>query len=283
MTDEEFERSIRALREEGNRPAPQARLTRERILADIRPKARRRRAIWLIPVAALLAGSTVLAATGRLPEAFHAAARALGLEGRKEEPKESTAQKSARTKPSSPPESPLASSESVVRAAPAPAEPEAPPPTAQAEASGTAVRSDAGTAKRAAKRAVAGGSAVATSSAVAAAAGPPAHDEPAPSSAPPAAGASSEGVDDQGTLALYRRARKLQLDQKPAEALAAWDAYLAAEPRGPLSVDARYGRALCLLRLGRKQEARAALEPFASGKYGTYRQSEARALLDAMP
>jgi hypothetical protein len=279
MTDEEFERSIRALREEGDRPAPQARLTRERILADLRPKSRRRRAIWLIPIAAILAGSTVLAATGRLPEALHAAARALGLEARPQEPKESTAQSSSRTTSSRPSQSPLASSESVVPAAPA--ESPAPPPTAQAETSGTAVRSDAGTAKRAAKRAVAG--AASSGTAVAAAAGPPAHDEPATSSPPPAAGASSEGVDDQGTLALYRRARRLQLDQKPAEALAAWDTYLAAEPRGPLSVDARYGRALCLLRLGRKQEARVALEPFAAGKFGTYRQSEARALLDAMP
>jgi tetratricopeptide (TPR) repeat protein len=283
MTEEEFERSIRALRDEGDQPAPQARLTRERILADLRPKAGKRRAIWLIPIAALLAGSTVLAATGRLPEAFHAAARALGLEARKEEPKEGTAQKSAPTKPSQPPESPPASSESVVTAAPATAESEPPPPTAQTETSSTALRSDAGTAKRAAKRRAAVAGTAPSGTAALATEVPPAHDESTASSPPPSASAPGEAIDDQGTLALYRRARKLQLDQKPAEALAAWDAYLTAEPRGPLSVDARYGRALCLVRLGRKQEARTALEPFASGKYGTYRQSEARALLDAMP
>jgi hypothetical protein len=265
MNDDDLERSIRALREEGDQPAPQARLTRERILADLRPKTRRRRAIWMIPLAALLAGSTVLAATGRLPEAFHAAARALGLEA--------VAQ------------SPTPSSEAVVP--PAPTAPE-PATTAfasnQDEPSSAVVRADAGAAKRAARRTAPAASSASGASAASAVQPGPVQTEATTSAGVPPAGTASAVADDQGTLALYRRARQLHfIEQKPGAALAAWDAYLAAEPRGPLSVDARYARALCLVRLGRKQEARTALEPFAAGKFGTYRQSEARALLDAMP
>jgi hypothetical protein len=35
-----------------------------------------------------------------------------------------------------------------------------------------------------------------------------------------------------------------------------------------------------LVRLGRNQEAKSALEPFANGAYGAYRRSEASALLE---
>jgi len=118
-------------------------------------------------------------------------------------------------------------------------------------------------------------------------------DGGAPRSSPPASegsiatsgapGASPAPPEDEGTLALYRKARKLHfVDQNPGAALAAWDEYLAAEPKGPLAVDARYDRALCLVRLGRKTEARAALQPFAQGTYGSYRQDEAKRLLEAL-
>jgi hypothetical protein len=49
-----------------------------------------------------------------------------------------------------------------------------------------------------------------------------------------------------------------------------------------LSPEARYNRAIALARLGRNAEAAAALEPFARGDYGAYRQSEANALLNAL-
>jgi hypothetical protein len=109
-------------------------------------------------------------------------------------------------------------------------------------------------------------------------------ESPAPAApavtTPPAPAPEAEDA----ALALYRNARKLHfVDQNPSAALAAWDKYLAADPHGPLSVDARYDRALCLVRLGRQKEARVALEPFAAGKFGSYRQTEAKALLDAMP
>jgi hypothetical protein len=65
-------------------------------------------------------------------------------------------------------------------------------------------------------------------------------------------------------------------------ALRAWDAYLATYPAGRYGLEARYNRALALVRLGRTDEARAALTPFADGRAQGYRQAEARSLLDAI-
>ncbi|HEX4418738.1 MAG TPA: hypothetical protein VH165_12595 [Kofleriaceae bacterium] len=82
--------------------------------------------------------------------------------------------------------------------------------------------------------------------------------------------------------ALYRRAHELHFHGgDPVAALAAWDAYLAAEPAGRFSADARYDRAIALVRLGRYAEARAALIPFAEGKVepAGYRQTEAEQLV----
>jgi hypothetical protein len=83
---------------------------------------------------------------------------------------------------------------------------------------------------------------------------------------------------------LYRRAHDLHFHGgDPAVALAAWDAYLAAEPAGRFSVEARYNRALLLIRLGRFAEARAALAPFARGAIaGGYRQTEAEQLIERL-
>jgi TolA-binding protein len=82
-------------------------------------------------------------------------------------------------------------------------------------------------------------------------------------------------------LALYRVAHSAHfVDRDPARALAAWDEYLSAAPNGQFAPEARYNRALSLVRLGRSQEARSALEPFANGAYGGYRKAEASALLE---
>jgi hypothetical protein len=64
-----------------------------------------------------------------------------------------------------------------------------------------------------------------------------------------------------------------------SSALQAWDAYLAAFPHGRFELEARYNRAATLLRLGRDDEARTALIPFAKGRY---RAREARLLLQAL-
>jgi tetratricopeptide (TPR) repeat protein len=66
-------------------------------------------------------------------------------------------------------------------------------------------------------------------------------------------------------------------------ALGAWDLYLALVGQAPLAVEARYNRALCLVRLGDYPRARAALLPIAQGAAGAYRLREARALLARLP
>ncbi|HEY6080758.1 MAG TPA: hypothetical protein VIW29_18210, partial [Polyangiaceae bacterium] len=103
--------------------------------------------------------------------------------------------------------------------------------------------------------------------------------EPAPLAA--AKPSSSAAFSDQDGD-LYRLAHEAHFGSHDyARALVGWDAYLRAAPRGRLAVEARYNRALCLLRLGRDEEAKRALQPFASGVFG-YRQSEARQLLDEL-
>ncbi len=114
---------------------------------------------------------------------------------------------------------------------------------------------------------------------------------PAPISAPPppalapapqrSAAPRPEASDP--TLNLYRAAHTSHfVDHDPARALAGWDAYLAAAPNGPFAPEARYNRALSLVRLGRNGEARSALEPFANGAYGSYRKAEASLLLERL-
>jgi hypothetical protein len=81
----------------------------------------------------------------------------------------------------------------------------------------------------------------------------------------------------------YGRAHRLHfVDGAPARALAAWNEYLAAYPRGTFAPEARYNRALCLVRLSRHAEATRALHRFADAPPGSYRRQEAVALLEWM-
>ncbi len=80
---------------------------------------------------------------------------------------------------------------------------------------------------------------------------------------------------------LYDEAHRLHfVERRPAAALAAWDRYLSLYPASELVLEARYNRSMALVRLGRGEEARASLAPFARGEYGTYRQREAQRLLE---
>lgn len=80
----------------------------------------------------------------------------------------------------------------------------------------------------------------------------------------------------------YQKAHDLYFHDKSYDAaLAAWDEYLAAEPNDRFVTEARYNRALTLVRLDRLAEAKAALEPFAAGSVlDGYRQAEAAKLIE---
>ncbi|HVU05690.1 MAG TPA: tetratricopeptide repeat protein [Polyangiaceae bacterium] len=278
MNDDDLEQALLALREEGERPAPQAKTTKARILRDLAPRKRKLRSVWLIPLAAILAGGTVLAATGRLPAVASMAAQALGIAPRAtvappvSRPAKAVAAKVEQPRPEVTAAPPSPVEEVPVPAVSLPSVAEAPSVAARADVPSAAPRKVAraeASAPRAADR---------TEDAPSVATSAPAVEAPSPGAAPPAP------EKEDTAIALYRTARKLHfVDQNPAAALRAWEAYLAADPSGPLSVDARYDRALCLVRLGRTAEAKTALAPFAAGKFGSYRQSEAKALLDAMP
>jgi len=91
------------------------------------------------------------------------------------------------------------------------------------------------------------------------------------------------GDSERRALRAYREAERLQFDDKDyARALDAWDRYVPLAGKSPLLVDAKWQRAVCLVRLDRRDEARAALEPFARGELGAYRRDEAQALLGAL-
>jgi TolA-binding protein len=104
------------------------------------------------------------------------------------------------------------------------------------------------------------------------------------SAGPPPAAPPVDGAVSAEELARYRAAHRAHfVDQDSARAIVAWDAYLAAHPNGNFAIEARYNRAIALIRVGRSAEARAALAPFASGSVaGGYRAKEARTLLDAL-
>jgi hypothetical protein len=81
----------------------------------------------------------------------------------------------------------------------------------------------------------------------------------------------------------YARAHQAHfVDRDWTAALRAWDSYLQAYPSGRLALEAMYNRALALVHLGRMKEARDALAAFAGAPVGSYRQREARALVDVI-
>lgn len=100
----------------------------------------------------------------------------------------------------------------------------------------------------------------------------PAQRNPKPKAAAP----------EPAELALFRRAQALHVAHDPS-AIAAWDAFLRVAGSSVLAPEARYNRALGLVRASRFAEARRALQPFAAGAYGSYRKDEARALLARLP
>jgi len=98
--------------------------------------------------------------------------------------------------------------------------------------------------------------------------------------APATDGSPAAGTPD-AEAAAYGRAHRTHFGGgPPARALAAWDDYLRLYPRGAFVPEARFNRALCLVRLGRIADAERALRPFSEGQFGSYRRAEAGRLLD---
>jgi hypothetical protein len=78
----------------------------------------------------------------------------------------------------------------------------------------------------------------------------------------------------------YGRAHRAHFDESaPERALGAWDDYLRLYPRGAFEPEARFNRAISLVRLRRFAQAERALRSFADGRLGGYRRAEAEQLL----
>jgi hypothetical protein len=109
---------------------------------------------------------------------------------------------------------------------------------------------------------------------------PAATTAPSLEKAPPGGSVSSAAPPDGDA---YAHAHRLHFDgDDPAAALAAWDDYLRRFPSGRFVPEARYNRAIDLLKLHRPAEGRAALQPFADGAYGDYHRDDARELLQSI-
>jgi hypothetical protein len=105
----------------------------------------------------------------------------------------------------------------------------------------------------------------------------------APTAVPLPSAAPTDAPTTIRELELYAVAHRAHfVDKDPARALGAWDAYLAEVSRPRFLWEARYNRALCLVRLGRRAQAEQALGPFASGAAGGYRRAQARRLLESL-
>jgi TolA-binding protein len=101
-------------------------------------------------------------------------------------------------------------------------------------------------------------------------------------SALPVAPHAAPGIPS-ADLALYRRAHELHFDGADrARALAAWDGYLKAFPRGTFAPEARLNRAVCLARLGRTAEAEDALGEIERGRFGKHGRRQARKILSVL-
>jgi hypothetical protein len=250
-----LDRAARALREVHDGASPAAASTRSRILGVTALRRRRRRvfaAVWMPLAAVLVVSSAWAAVTGRIPRLV---AILRGAPATTTTTRAATA--GGETAEARIPDAP--------RPTPTALPPETLGPAASASASVPAASAIA--------------SAPAPSIARTAVSASTAPTATTPSTTTASSGRARRDLEES----LYSAAHQAHfVARDPAAALRAWDAYLTAFPDGRFSPEARYNRALALVRLGRVDEARAALAPFADGRSDGYRQTEARALLDAL-
>ncbi|WP_441285885.1 tetratricopeptide repeat protein [Sorangium sp. KYC3313] len=273
MKDDVLREAARALRAEADASRGRRDETRARVMRSLKAQRARRLAMVrvVVPLAAVLVGSVAWASAARwFPGGWDDLASRLGLRvseapAMPPAPPPQRALSGPRHAAEAPaPPAAEASAEAVAPEPPPPA-PLAEPPIAPAPPRAPVL---AVAPVRSASRPVA------PSAARQPTAPRPAAGDPQAIERPPA------GPDAD---ALYQAAHRAHfVERNPAAALDAWNAYLAAAPRGRFAVEAQYNRALCLVRLGRKDEARRALDPFAQGAFGGYRKDESRSLLEAM-
>jgi hypothetical protein len=271
MTDR-LERALRSLREDENGANPHSEETLDRILASRRSASgvwTRRARLW-IPIAAVLALATsALARSGGVAtiRAF-VAGRGEVTETQSSLRVPAAGTSHAGDSPATADSSPVVDTASSEPAS-VPASVPAPVPVRAAESIPTA----------------------SPSRVLSSAATPP---NPAPSALPPApatslAAASSSTATAPATPVpsetdVYARAHRLHFDGgDPAGALAAWDEYLRQYPSGRFAPEARFNRAIDLLKMKRYAEARSSLRPFADGVFGGYHRDDARELLRSIP
>jgi hypothetical protein len=286
--DDLLRRAARALRETGAPGPSDVAMTRARVLDTLRKGERRgRRLVWvLLPVAAVLAGSTALAKSGvGLGRVWHGIATTIGISDlspkTEQQPSpvretwEASTVANSAAPAASPPTGSVGPNGGEPDESPSALRATAAPPTSELGSSPPSSLLDG---QRRARGAVPR----------------PANDlrrQPRADPEPPSAAIDLDGASgsaspeaEAAALALYKKAHQLHfVEQSYAAALRAWDAYLSTVPSGRLVVEARYNRAIALVRLGRRDEAAAALAPFARGETGGgYRMQEAAALLEAL-
>ncbi|WP_437747908.1 hypothetical protein WMF39_24645 [Sorangium sp. So ce1504] len=277
MKDDVLREAARALRAEADASRGRRDETRARVMRSLKAQRARRLAMVrvVVPLAAVLVGSVAWASAARwFPGGWDDLASRLGLRVSEAPyippappPQRALSGPRHAAEAPAPPEA-EASAEAVAPEPPLLPAPIAEPPIAPAPPRAPVL---AVTPVRSASRPVA---AVAPSAARLPTA-------PRPAAADPQAIERSPAGPDAD--ALYQAAHRAHfVERNPAAALDAWNAYLAAAPHGRFAVEAQYNRALCLVRLGRKDEARRALDPFAQGALGGYRQAESRSLIEAM-
>jgi len=267
LDDDDLKAAFRSVRDAYDGTNAEANLTLQRALFRTRTRERRHRFTrWVVlPIAAVLAASTAWAGmSGKLTPAFQSVLESLYPEPTATTPSHARAPVPARAT--------VAASASARAALPVAEAPEAAPPSSPIDAT-TAPPPAA--APVVAARAPSSHAAPSPPSTAVVPVEPPRANEPA--TATPAASAPDPHAE------LFAEAHRLHfIDRDPARALAAWDRYLAAAPDGRFAPEARYNRALALVRLGRHVEARTELAAFANGTYGNYRRDEAKSLLDAL-
>jgi hypothetical protein len=284
MSGDLLEQATRALREASAEPQPRSGLTRARVLesAEKRYAARRLGLLrWVLALVAALAASTALA---RVAQYWPEIKRAIAPDSAEHRGAAPAQEKQHAAKPAAGSSPQLAAAGAAahdvpgVQAAP-PASPDADAVVVRDETRVPSVAPAPRRVKSSARR---------TKVVAREQTAPVAETEPVAEVAPapvptqaPVAVLAPPPEAQSAELALFRRAQRLHLNHDP-KALAAWDDYLRVAGKGALAPEASYNRALCLVRLGRKSDARAALIPFANGEYGSYRRAEAKSLIDAL-